>query len=30
MLTVASAFVGAKLHEVRAGTGKRLIVVNET
>lgn len=30
MLTVASAFVRAQLHEVRAGTRKCLIVVDET
>lgn len=30
MLTVASAFVGAQFHEMRAGARKGLIVVNET
>lgn len=30
MLTITSAFVGAQLHEVRAGTRKCLIVVDET
>lgn len=30
MLTITSVFVGAQLHEVRAGTRKCLIVVDET
>ena len=30
MLTIASAFVRAQLHEVRAGARERLIVVDET
>lgn len=30
MLTIASAFVWSQLHEVGAGTGKCLVVVDET